>query len=212
MKREEEKTHRYFQAISRFFCELRGAPFFLSSKEVENIREWNNLGIPLHIVREGIKDCFAAHRKKTGRKGKILSLAFCHPFVMHAYEAFKERKVGRKIKPFDKTKKREELKKEVKKFLACCPLSYPDLREIFARVLKFLCDNTEEDLLEELENEVEAFIIKMASEAERERIQKEVMAEFGNKSPQERDRILDIKLVKYLREKYEIPHISLYYY
>jgi hypothetical protein len=212
MKREEEKTNRYFQAVSRFFCELRGAPFFLSSKEVENIREWHNLDIPLPVVREGIKDCFVTHRKKPGRKGKILSLAFCHPFVMRAYKAFKERKVGSKKKAFDKKKKQEELKREVKNFLASCPQSYTDLQEIFVRVLNCICDSADEDYLEELENEVEAFIIKMASEAEREQIRKEVMVEFGSKSPQEQDRIIDIKLIKYFREKYEIPHISLYYY
>lgn len=212
MRRFEEKTDRYFQSVSRFFCELRGAPFFISSKEVENIREWYKMGIPLHVVREGIKDSFVTHRKRPGRKGKILSLAFCHPFVMRAFEAFKERKVGRRIKSFDKGKKREELKEMVKNFLDSCPRDYPDLREIFIGVLKHICENTDEDFLEELENDVETLLIKMASKAERELIRKEVIAEFGRKNEKEQDRILEMKLIKYMREKYEIPHISLYYY
>ena len=74
MKRDDGETSQYFQAVSRFFYEQRGAPFFLSSKEIENIRKWKNMGIPLKIVLEGIKDCFVTHRGKSGRKGKILSL------------------------------------------------------------------------------------------------------------------------------------------
>jgi hypothetical protein len=212
MKREDGETSRYFQAVSRFFLQQRGAPFFLSSKEVEKIREWKNLGIPLLIVREGIKDCFVTHRRRSGRKGKILSLAFCHTFVLRGYEAHKERKVGGQRKSSQKEEKREELKKTIERFLASCPENFPDMRKVFSRVLKLTSKDSNEEILEDLEFEVEALIIGMASETERKQVRDEVITEFGEKNAPERDRIQDLMLIKHIRKKYAIPHISLYYY
>jgi len=212
MKRDDEETGRYFQAISRFFCEQRGAPFFLSSKEVENIKEWKNMGIPLQIVLEGIKDCFVTHRGKPGRKSKILSLAFCHPYVLRSFGIYKERKVGGQRIPFPKKDKQKKLKIAVEQFLASCPQSFTDIRKIFSRVLRLISQNIDEELLEELEKEVEVLVVGMASEAEKEQIRKEVEAEFGESNLQEQSRIRELKLIKHIRKKYMIPHISLYYY
>jgi hypothetical protein len=212
MKREDKETSRYFQAVSRFFLEQRGSPFFLSSKEVEKIREWKNMGIPLQIVREGIKDCFMTHRRRPGRKGKILSLAFCHAFVWRGFEAYKERKVGGQRKPSQKEDKRKKLKKEVERFLASCPENFPDIRKVYSRVLTLISKDSDEQILEDLEFEIEAFIIGMASEMERKKIHDEVIAEFADKNTQERNRVQDLKLIKHIRKKYAIPHISLYYY
>ena len=47
---------------------------------------------------------------------------------------------------------------------------------------------------------------------EREEIKKEVEVRYRFKDDEEFSRIFRIKLVKYVREKYKIPHISLYYY
>jgi hypothetical protein len=212
MKRSDEETSRYFQAVTRIFLEHRGAPFFLSAKEVENIKEWKNMGIPLQIVREGIKDCFVTQRRRRGRKSKVSSLAFCHPAVLRGYEAYKERKVGGKRKSFRKEDKQKKLKEAVEEFLAICPDSLPDIREVFSRVMNLISQGSDEDLFEDLENEVEALVSGMASGAERELIRKEMKAEFGDRNAQEQERILDLKLIKHVREKYAIPHISLYYY
>ncbi len=212
MKRSEVETSRYFQTVTRIFLEHRGAPFFLSSKEVDNIKVWKDMDIPLQIVREGIKDCFEAQRRRPGRKSKISSLAFCHPFVLRGYEAYKERKIGGKRKSFRKEDKQRQLKKAVEGFLAICPDSLLDIRQVFSRVLNLISQGTDEELFEDLENEVEALVSGMASGAEREFVRKEVMAEFGNRNGQERERIQDLKLIKHIRKKYAIPHISLYYY
>ena len=212
MKRSDEEASRYFQAITRFFLEHRGAPFFLSAKEVDNIKEWKNMGIPLQIVREGIKDCFVALRKKKRPKGKVLSLSFCRPYVLRGYEAYKERKVGGKNKPFRKDDKQRKLKKTVEDFLATCPDTIPDLQEVFSRVLGLISQGADDEVFEDLENEVEALFVEMTSEAEREQLRNEVMVEFGDKNTKERERIQDLKLIKHVREKYAIPHISLYYY
>lgn len=212
MKRSDEETSRYFQAVTRIFLEHRGAPFFLSAREVENIKEWKNMGIPLQIVREGIKDCFVTQRRRRGRKSKVSSLAFCHTFVLRGYEAYKERNVGSKRKPIRRGDKRKKLKKAVEGFLTICPESFPDIRQVFSRVLNLITQVADEEFFEDLENEVEALVLGMASGAEQDLIRKEVMTEFGDRNAQERERIQDLKLIKHVREKYAIPHISLYYY
>jgi hypothetical protein len=212
MKQKEEEESRYFQSVNRCFLELRGSPFFLTPREVDMIKEWKKIGIPLHIVQDGIKDFFAVQRKRPGRKRKMTSLAFCHPFVLRSYEAHKERIVGGKRRPHSQENKREELKKAVEEFLETCPKNYPNLRQVFSRALNLISRDSDEELLEELENEVETLAIGMISVAEREQIRNEVQAEFPDRSSHERERIQQLKEIKRAREKYAIPHISLFYY
>lgn len=211
-KRDDEEINRYFQAVSRFFLDQRGAPFFLSSKEVEYINEWKNQGIPLQIVREGIQECFLSHRRRPGRRGKVLSLAFCNKFVLRGYEAYRDRKVGSQTKLSHKEDKRLALKKAIDRFLDSCPEDISEVRDVYSRVLEKICEDQDERFLEDLELEVDALVIGMASEAERKLIRDEVQAEFRDKNGHELDRIQSLKLVKYIREKYAIPHLPLYYY
>ena len=104
------------------------------------------------------------------------------------------------------------MKKAVERFLTSCPENFLDIRKVFSRVLKLISKESDEQILEDLELEVEALIIGMATELERKLIRAEVIAEFGDKKSQELVRIQDQKLIKYTRKKYAIPHIPLYYY
>jgi hypothetical protein len=212
MKRRDEETSRYLQAVSRFFVEHRGAPFFLSPEEINTIMEWKNMGIPLQIVREGIESCFAARRKRPGQKRKILSLSFCRPSVLKEYEAYRERKIGLSGKSFRKEDKRRELKKAVENFLTVCPDRFPDIREVFSRALDLISQDVPEEIFEDLENEVETLAAGMASDAEKEQVRTAVLAEFAGRSSQEKERIQHLMLIKHVRGKYAIPHIPLYYY
>jgi hypothetical protein len=212
MKRKEEETSLYVQVISRFFLEQRGSPFFLASHEVEKIREWKNMGVPLQTVLEGIKDCFEAVRKKRGRKGRHYSLSGCHAFVLHSYRAYNERRVGLKRRPVRKEAEREKLKTAVECFLVSCPDHLSEIRDVYSRLVERPLKEVDEQTLEDWEQEVEAHILGMASDAERGKIRREVLAEFGDKSVREQNRIIELKLIKNTRQKYAIPHIPLYYY
>lgn len=212
MKREEKDDSLYYQAVSRYFLEQRGSPFFISSGEIEKIMEWRNMGIPLHVVLEGIKEGFATYKRRTGRKGKITSLTFCYPFVLRSFAAHKERKVGGREKPIPKEDKRQELQKAVERFLVSCPENLKEIRRVFRHVRETISHDCAEERLEQLENEVESLLIESASDAEREKIQKEAITEFGDQRSQEWERIVNLMLIKHLREKYGIPHISLFYY
>jgi hypothetical protein len=65
-----DRRSGYYQTIGKFFIDLRGAPFFLSSKELAIISQWEEMDIPLRIVLEGIKESF--ERGEKGRETKIL--------------------------------------------------------------------------------------------------------------------------------------------
>ncbi len=212
MGKTKNNTSLYFQTVARFFFEQRGSPFFLSSKELDVIGSWEEMGIPVPVVLEGIRDCFASHRRRIGRRNKIHSLVFCRSFVLRAFEAYRERRVGNSRKPSREKDKRIKLKKAVKRFLDSCPDEIMDISEIFSRVKAILSQEVDEEELEALEQQVEKFLLEKTSDAIKERIQKDVILEYGDRKGQEHIRILELRIIKHMREKYKIPHISLYYY
>jgi hypothetical protein len=212
MRQSREKSGWYFQTVARFFLEQRGSPFFLSSKEVEIVGEWEKAGIPLKTVLQGIKDSFDSLKKRPGRRGRAISLAFCRSFVRRSFEAHRERKVGNDRKPLQKRDKRRELRRSVSTFLESCPDGIPEVKQVFSTVQRLFSGGIDEQKLETFEQEVEALLFQMASKEEKRQVREEVLNEFRGYDRKEVERILDLKLAKYIREKYKIPHLSLFYY
>ncbi len=70
----------------------------------------------------------------------------------------------------------------------------------------------EEEELECLEEEIEELLSEKAADQEKKRVRDEVCKEYATKNDEELASILKIKLVKFLREKYKIPYVSLFYY
>ncbi len=212
MEKTRDKTSLYFQTIAGFFLEQRGSPFFLSSKDLDIIAGWEEMKIPVQVVLEGIRDCIAYYRKKPSRRNKIYSLVFCRSFVLNAFEAYKERRVGNSRKSFEEMDKKIKLRKEVERFLDSCPEEIRDIGEIFSRVKEMLSREVAEENFEKLEQQLERFLIEKTSDSLKERIRREVIMKYTGRKGQEHIRILELKIIKHMREKYKIPHISLYYY
>ena len=191
----------------------RGAPFFLSSKELDLIAKWERMEIPLHVVLEGVKRAFSNYRRKAGRKARILSLGFCDFQVLRAFEQAREKQVGRKGRVVERDEKRIRAKAEVKKFLETIPSPVEYLKGMFSRAKKILSQTRfDEEELERIEEEIEELLFRNTPNAEKGNIKAEVLAEFDFKKKEEFSRIFRIRLVKYLRKKYKIPYISLYFY
>lgn len=208
-----EKLRLYFQTIARCFIEQRGTPFFLSSKEVEFIAKWEKMGIPLRLVIEGIKEAFIFNRMKSGKKKKIMSLAFCDLHVQRAFEQHRDRKVGQRRMTSAGRKREERIREEVEKFLEGIPDHLDYLCGVYVTAQKKLSKGKpDEEYLEQADKEIEELIIKNASQEERTKIGKEVAAEFPFENEDEFDRVFRIRLIKNTREKYKIPHISPFYY
>jgi hypothetical protein len=104
------------------------------------------------------------------------------------------------------------LVEEVKRFLNTCPEEVRELKEMFSKVKKMLSQGTDEERLEQIEKDVERLLIRIAPEAEKMQIRNEVKEEYADKKGQEHHRVFELKIIKHMRDKYKIPHVSLYYY
>ena len=213
MKRKNEQRSEYYQSIARYFFKLRGAPFFLSSTELNLVEKWEKMEIPLFVVLEGIKRAFDNYMRKPGRKTKIQTLAYCENQVLNAFDQYRDRRVGGERKIRGRTEKKNQAKDEIKKFLDTLPGQIGYLKDAYSRAQRSLShSHVDEEELERIEGEVEGLIWEHSSEEERERVETDVCSEYKIKEGEEFLRILRIKLVKALRDRYKIPHISLFYY
>lgn len=210
---KDKRRGEYFQSIARHFFKHRGAPFFLSSKELDLIGRWEKMEIPLPVVLEGIKRSFESTMRQSRRKARIQSLIYCNLQVLRAFEQYKERKVGHKKWIVRRDKKRVRAKAEVNKFLKTVPLQINYLKETYSKAQKILSESHfDEEELEKIEGEIEGLLWRNALEEEKDRVKKELKVGYGFKEGEEFESILKIKLIKALRDKYKIPYISLYYY
>jgi len=212
-RKKGEERGRYYRTIARCFFEHRGAPFFLSSKDLDVVARWEKMEIPLPVVLEGIRSSFARARKTLGRKRRLHYLSFCHATVLEAYELHKERKVGRRQVLADRDKRKVRMRDELRTFLASFPGEIGYVKDIYLRALKEAARrDPDEEKLEQMEEEVEELLLKSAASGEKERIKKETQKEYRTQDDEELARVFRIKLIKHMRDQHKLPHISLYYY
>lgn len=213
VKRKDKDRSEYFQSIARYFFKQRGAPFFLSSRELELVSKWEKMEIPLPVVLEGIKRAFESYKRKRGKKTRIQTLSFCERQVLNAFDQYRERKVGSERMRIERTEKRKLAKAEIKTFLDNLPEQIRYLKEAYSRAQRLLSrSSVEEEKLEQIEGEVEELIRKHSSVEEKDRVKRDVYSEYNVKDDEEFLRIFRIKLVKAIRDRYKIPYISLFYY
>ncbi len=209
----KEARSKYFQSIALHFFKHRGAPFFLSSKELDYIARWEEMEIPLHVVLEGIERSIEIYKRKPGRKAKIQSLAFCDLQVLKAFEQDRERKVGHKKRIVERHEKRDRAKAGVERFLEKIPHQISYLQEAYSLAQKVLSQSHfDEEKLERIEGKIEELLWKNSLDEEKERVKRRIAKDYKFKEEEEFERIFKIKLVKVLRDKYKIPYISLFYY
>jgi hypothetical protein len=213
VKRKNNQRSEYYQSIARYFFKQRGAPFFLSSADLDLVEKWEKMEIPLPVVLEGVKRAFDNYRRKPGRKTRIQTLAYCENQVLKAFDQHRDRRVGRERKRMVRTEKKNRARDEIKKFLSTLPDQIGYLKDAYSRAQRlFSHSHVDEEELERIEGEVEELIWEQSLEEERERIKADVRAEYKIEEGEEFLRILRIKLVKALRDRYKIPYISLFYY
>jgi hypothetical protein len=210
---KQTRQSRYFQEISRAFLDLRGAPFLLSSKDIMTVSTWEETGIPLRIVLEGVRRAFEKYRLRHAGSRRIFSLSFCQAEVERAFAEFRDRGVGRERLRGSRAEKAGKARIEIERFLQAVPPEAGYLTDVFRQALTALSRRAprEEDV-EKLEEKVDELILRGVSEEDREAARRQVEKEFAGRSRQEQERILGLQLVKRAREKYRIPRLSLFYY
>ncbi len=213
MKRKDNQRSEYYQSIARYFFRQRGAPFFLSPTELNLVEKWEKMEIPLPVVLEGIRMAFDNYMRKPGRKTKIQSLSYCENQVLRAFDQYRDRRVGGERRRLERAEKRIRANAEIKKFLNILPGQIEYLKDAYSRAQRLFSQGpVDEEELERIEAEVEELIWEHSLEEERERVKKDVRSEYKIEEGEEFLRILRIKLVKILRDRYKIPYISLFYY
>ncbi|MFQ6069369.1 MAG: hypothetical protein ACE5LC_02465 [Candidatus Aminicenantales bacterium] len=211
----KEEHSRYFQEIANHFIAERGAPFFLSSVDIELIQSWERMKIPLDIVLEGIKKAFQERQIKSGKRGRVRSLVSCRYHVLRAFEQYRERRVGvpRKEAGEARQEKRRRIKKETENFMALIPPELSYLEDIYQAARHLLSrKEVDEAKLEQLDQKVEELLFSRFPQEEKEKIKEKVWGEYPSADDKELDSLVKIKTVKFLRDKYKIPYLSFYYY
>lgn len=213
MEREEEDRGYYYRAIARHFILRRGAPFLLSPREIDLIARWEQASIPLPVVLEGI-DRSVERMKKKKRFLASFSLLLCDGEVQRAYAQHRERLVGASRRAQIKDK-HSEILKEVEKFLEHLPASLASLKPFFLQaleVLKLEDKKAKEKQLEDLEAVLEEKLVEAASAEERQEVRAWIDREFPGVTGPEKEEIFKTALIKFMWEKYRVPHLLTCYY
>jgi hypothetical protein len=208
----DTRSH-YFRSIARCFFENRGSPFFLSPRELDIISEWEKKEIPLRVVLDGIKRTFDDTKRKRGGRKQIRSLLFCKRKVMQTFQQHKERRVGAQSPVKKKDDKAKRIQEEINNFLKRSPQRLKKIVEVYRFTERLLSEGkVDEDQFEKIESEIEDLLVTSALKDEKDLIKKEAKLEYKMVNEEEFDRVVRVKLIKHLRDKFQIPHISPYYY
>lgn len=212
MEADGRAQSQYYQTIAREFIGRRGAPFFLSPRDVALIARWEKMMVPLDAVLEGMEMAFENFRK-SGRSVKILTLGFCEYQVMKAFGRHAERKAGGTRKSVSRDKKKNRLICEIERFLGAVPPGFEDLRAPFGRALDLVQPaGAREEELERLDDEIDEVLWRGASPKEKEELRRNTAAEFAGKRDLDLEEIVRTRFVKARRDRYKVPYVSLFYY
>jgi len=208
-----DQRSRYYQTVARTFLFGRGAPFILSSKEIDVIRSWEVQGIPLRVVLEGINNFFEKPGTGSRRKRKGASLVFCDSFIQKTFLMSRTREVGREQNIKSRSDKKSAVRKRIEHFSKSFPEEIISLKNEFQAALLVLEEpDPDEEKLEELDRTVDGKLIQNASDSLVKSIRNEVFSDYPGIKEEEANRIVRIKLSRTVREKFHIPRFSLYYY
>ncbi len=229
----------YFSEIEGTFIRRRGRNLLLSPLDWALIETWQERGIPLHIVLRGIEKVFDGVDKQPANKRSVKSLIYCREEIEAQYAEWLETQVGKNGDGKDKSPKSkvqspntpdsnlfsdeaiaahlEKVSVDLKK---ARQKAEGELRETLENVLEQLAkikenfQNTEllEKSLEKLDVSIDQSLLKTF---EREKLKSEIekqIASYRNKMEREvYQRTFDLILLKRLRERAEIPRLSLFY-
>jgi hypothetical protein len=204
--------NEYYQTIAREFLRRRGAPFFLSPRDLTIIAGWESQKIPLQVVLEGIGQAFDGIRNRSrGTKG--LALSFCDPRVQKALAQDTDRRVGLTKTVSPRSEKVGRALKESERFLGSLAAGDRGLRALFETASRFLSQaSPDEEALGKIDDDVDEFLWRLACQADRDRLKREVSGEFSGRTRGEIEAAARTRLVKAARQKDKIPYASLFYY
>ncbi len=189
----DEPQSGYYQTIAREFLRRRGAPFFLSPRDLAVIAGWESDRIPLRVVLEGVGRAFDILRVRAhGTRG--LPLAFCDAQVRKAMAQHADRGAGRR--------RSAAAPRSEKAARACCEVE---------RSLRALAAD-ESELRGLLEKAAGLLAAEPADEAALETVDEAVDELLWRRAGRVRAGAARTLSVKNERRKLRVPYVSLFYY
>jgi hypothetical protein len=86
----------YLFEVTNLFLHRRGGVMQLSPLDWQLISEWENDGIPLHVVLRAINDVFDnLETKPMLQRPRIKSISYCEEAIENAYDQWLELQVGK---------------------------------------------------------------------------------------------------------------------
>jgi hypothetical protein len=177
------------------------------------ISSWEERGIPLRIVLEGMERAFEKYKRRAVRGQKMPSLSFCETEIARAHAEHRDRGIGRADRGESRDAKRKRIRAEVERFLKSMPRETDFLGEVYREALTVLSrKEASEEALERLDAKAEDLIARLSDPSIQAEVEKQVRAGFPGRPPEELRRISLLELVKRWREKYRIPYLTYFYY
>lgn len=99
MRKAEAEGHAfeesYYVTVESYFVERRGGPLFITPGEWQLVWRWEQQGIPLAVVKEGIDRVF--ERPRTSSRPR--RLGYCRQTVEAAFRRHREAALGARSRP-----------------------------------------------------------------------------------------------------------------
>ncbi|MGI8788465.1 MAG: hypothetical protein ACR2HG_11970 [Pyrinomonadaceae bacterium] len=224
----------YFSEIEELFIRRRGRNLLLSPLDWALIETWQERGVPLRIILRGIETVFDAADKQPVRKKTIKSLLYCKDEIESQYTAWLEMQIGKKVRSlksevqnpksesnlFSGEAIEAHLEKVFAELNAAKNSAVGDLRKTLETISKQLAELARkshaaeqlEESLEKLDARIDESLLKnLETESLKDEIKKQI-ASYKTKMEREvYQRTFDLMLLKKLRERAEIPRLSLFY-
>lgn len=198
------------------------------------MESWERREVPLHVVLRGIEKVFDNQDAKSGRRRTIKGLSYCREEIEAQYEEWLERQIGKNASEpeteiagenslFTDDSIRAHLSRVSAELQIAREKSAGELREILERISmrlgvienEYTDAETLENSLSDLEKLIDETLLETVDKPTLEEITAQItknLASYKNKMEHEiYQRTFDLMLLKELRERRQIPRLSLFY-
>jgi len=215
----------YYQEIARAFLKRRGGGLVLSPKDQAAIAAWEEKRVPLDAVLEGIERAFD-WLKAGGRSTRTVPLSFCDRSVEAAFAQHRERAAGRRksVEAAPRLEKADKARREVAQALEGLDPADLEMKRLLDEAINHLAAaKPDEATLERIDAEIEALLWAGATEDEKAAAAAETKKALkgraavrghvpGTRPTAEGEDTVRRLVVKAVRARRRIPHISLHFY
>jgi hypothetical protein len=223
--------YNYFTEIEELFVRRRGRNLMLSPLDWALIEQWQERGVPLHVVLSSIEKVFDGVDQQPNRKRTIKSISYCKEEIEAQYAEWLDRQVGKSADTaiseagqkngfFTRETVSEHLENSIAALRECKNKAFCQTFRSAVKQLEELKTNLTDDyeraeeILTDIENFLDAELKRRTDPAHLNRIKQDVekhLSAYRNKMDKAvYDKTFDLMLLKKLREEASVPRLSLF--